>query len=195
MPRDLESAANAEGAGIEADLDFEPRTGIPFASVNDGGSESYLAIVNRKNGKVTLIGKTQDSLDAIAFVPVPEVTEAPNTGLGGAPYLKCNKVSKASYLRKEVMLETSSGSKKVLVVKAESLCAVLYDEGGVLTESTTSLTCYKVEDVPKQRKSGHRLVDVTNEFEEQTFSVGRLKTLCVPTEVTGDKDELVTGDQ
>ncbi len=177
-------------------LEFEPRTGILFASVNYGGSESFLAIVNTQNGHVTVMGQTQDSLDAMAFVPVPEVTDVPNTSLGGAPYLKCNKISKASYLKIEVMLETSSESKMVRVMKPESLCTVLYyDEGGVLTESTTTLTCYKVEDVPRQRKSGHRHVDVTNEFEEQTFSVGALKTLCVPTEVTGDRVHIETEER
>ena len=182
--------------------DFEPRTGILFASVNDGKTESYLAIVNAKSGQVTLLGKTQDSLDAIAFVPVN--TEATSTTPTGAPYLKCNKVARGRYIKKheevEVMLENSSGSVKVRVLKPKSLCTVLYDDGEVLTESSTSLTCYRVKDVARHRKSGHRLrfewrhVDVTNEFGDQTLTVVAPQTLCVPTEVTDDRVKIKTWD-
>lgn len=182
-------------------MDFEPRTGILFASVNDGGTESYLAIVSAKNGKVTLLGKTQDSLDAIAFFPVN--TEAAST-TNGPLYLKCNKVARGRYIRKheevEVILKNSSESIKVRVLKPVSLCTVLNDDGDVLTESTTSLTCYRVKDVARYRKSGHRLrfewrhVDVTNEFGDQTLSVVAPQTLCVPTEVTDDRVKIKTWD-
>ncbi len=182
-------------------LEFEPRTGILFASLNYGGSESFLAIVNAKNGKVTVIGQTQDNLDAIAFVPV--ITEAASTPTPtAAPYLKCNKVSRGRHLKRheevEVMLENGTESVKVRVLKPESLCTVLHDDGGVFTESTTSLTCYRVKDVARHRKSGHHLsfewhhVYIDNEFGEQTLSVKKHQTLCVPSEIKDDKVKIKT---
>jgi hypothetical protein len=181
-------------------LDFEPRTGILFAAVNDGGPESFLAIVNTKDGKVTLIGKTQDSLDAMAFVPVN--TGASPTTPTGTPYLKCNKVARGRYISRheevEVMLENSSGSVKVRVSRPESLCTVLYDDGGVLTESTATLACYRVKDVVRHRKNRHHLsfewhhVYIDNEFGEQTLSVIQQQTLCVPSEIKDDKVKIKT---
>jgi len=181
--------------------DFEPRTGILFASVNNGETESYLAIVNVKSGQVTLLGKTQDSLDAIAFVPVN--TEATSTTPTGAPYLKCNKVARGRYINRheevEVMLQNSSGSVKVRVSRPESLCTVLYDDGGVLTESTTTLACYRVKNVMRHRRNGHHLsfewrhVYIDNEFgEEQTLSVNQHQTLCVPSEIKDDQVKIKT---
>jgi len=184
-------------------LEVEPRTGIMFASLNYGGSKSFLAIVNATNGQVTVIGQTQDYMDAIAFVPV--ITEAGPSVPLGPPYLKCNKVARGRYIRRheevEVFLENSSVAIKVRVLKPESLCTVLYDDGDVLTESTTNLACYRVKDVVRHRKNGHRLrfewrhVEVTNEFgDHQTLSVVAHQTLCVPTEVTDDKVKIKTWD-
>jgi len=181
-------------------MEFEPRTGILFVSLSYGGAESFLAIVNIKKGAVTVIGQTQDNMDAIAFVPV--ITEAASTTPTGAPYLKCNKVARGRYIRRheevEVMLENSSGSVKVRVLKPKSLCTVLYDDGGVLTESTTSLTCYRVKDVVRHRRNGHHLsfewhhVYIDNEFGEQTLSVNQHQTLCVPSEIKDDKVKIKT---
>ena len=182
-------------------MDYEPRTGILFASVNDGGAESYLAIVNPKNGTVTLIGKTQDSLDAIAFVPV--ITEAaPTTPTGDVPYLKCNKVARGRYIRKyeevEVMMENNSGSVKVRVSRPESLCTVMYDDGSMLVESTITLACYHTKNVARYRRNKHqrsfewRHVYIDNEFGEQNLSVINQQTLCVPSEIKDEKVKIKT---
>ena len=181
-------------------MDFEPRTGLLFASVNDGGAESFLAIVNHKDGKVTLIGKTQDSLDAIAFVPV--ITEAAPSTPTGAPYLKCNKVARGRYIRKyeevDVMMENNSGSVKVRVSRPESLCTVMYNDGGVLIESTTTLACYRVKNVARYRRNKHqrsfewRHVYIDNEFGEQNLSVINQQTLCVPSEIKDEKVKIKT---
>ncbi len=51
-------------------MDYEPDTGVLFASLNDGfagSQENYLATVDTGTGNVTIIGQTQDGLDAIAF--------------------------------------------------------------------------------------------------------------------------------
>ncbi len=181
-------------------MDFEPRTGILFASVNDGGVESYLAIVNPSDGKVSFIGKTQDSLDAMAFVPV--ITEAIPTVPTGAPYLKCNKVARGRYIKKyeelDVMVENSSETVKVRVSRPESLCTVLYDDGGVLTESDTTLACYHTKNVMRYRKERGSLtfewrqVYIDNEFGEQAFSAIQHQTLCVPSEIKDEKVKIKT---
>jgi hypothetical protein len=53
-------------------MDFQPGTGILFGSLNDGfaGSpENYLVTINTTTGVVTIIGRTVNGLDGIAFTP------------------------------------------------------------------------------------------------------------------------------
>lgn len=52
---------------------FQPGTSVLFASLNDGSGEApenYLATVNTITGEVTIIGRTVDGLDALAWFPV-----------------------------------------------------------------------------------------------------------------------------
>ena len=73
-------------------LDFQPSTGTLFAALNAGFGPSdpdpaepanYLATVDTTTGAVTLVGPSVDGLDALAFVPVVDVsatkTTAPDT--------------------------------------------------------------------------------------------------------------------
>ena len=51
-------------------MDFQPGTGILFGSLNDGNSstpENYLVTVNTTTGVVTIIGRTVNRLDGLAF--------------------------------------------------------------------------------------------------------------------------------
>jgi hypothetical protein len=53
-------------------MDFQPATGILFGSLNDGFAgqpENYLVTVNTTTGVVTIIGRTVNGLDGIAFAP------------------------------------------------------------------------------------------------------------------------------
>jgi len=101
----------------------------------------------------------------------------------------------------EVMLENSSESIKVRVSRPESLCTVLYDDGDVLTESDTTLACYRVKNVMRHRRNGHRLsfewrhVYIDNEFGEQVMSVNQYhQILCVPSEKKDEKVIIKTND-
>ena len=61
-------------------MDFDPKSGILFASLNDGfggENENYLASVNLTTGVVTIIGRTVDGLDALAFVPMAAPSNHP----------------------------------------------------------------------------------------------------------------------
>ena len=51
-------------------MDFEPGTGILFASINDGNNGSgpnYLGTIDTTTGDVTIIGQTVDGLDALVW--------------------------------------------------------------------------------------------------------------------------------
>jgi len=53
-------------------MDFEPGTGVLFASTNDGTGGSgpnFISTVNTATGLVTIIAQTVNGLDAIAFLP------------------------------------------------------------------------------------------------------------------------------
>jgi WD40 repeat protein len=55
-------------------MDFHPGTGLLFASLSDGSAdllETYLATINTMTGEVTIIGRTVDGLDALAWISVP----------------------------------------------------------------------------------------------------------------------------
>jgi parallel beta-helix repeat protein len=55
-------------------MDFQPSTGILFASLSDGSAdlpENYLATINTVTGEVSIIGRTVDGLDALAWISVP----------------------------------------------------------------------------------------------------------------------------
>ena len=55
-------------------MDFQPDTGEVFAVLEDGSArafETYLATINPITGEVTIIGRTVDGLDALAWFPVP----------------------------------------------------------------------------------------------------------------------------
>jgi len=65
-------------------MDFEPGSGILFASIINGGGksfgprENFLGTVNTTTGDVAVIGETVECLDAIAFVPPePEPPSGP----------------------------------------------------------------------------------------------------------------------
>ena len=70
---DLSFPAPADGNPRINAMDFQPQTDILFASVNDGSDdvpENYLATVDRVTGEVTILGRTVDGLDALAWVSV-----------------------------------------------------------------------------------------------------------------------------
>jgi len=66
-------------------MDFEPGSGILFASIVNGGGiaplgprENFLGTVNTTTGDVAVIGETVECMDAIAFVPPePEPPSGP----------------------------------------------------------------------------------------------------------------------
>ena len=63
--------ANIEFPRINA-MDFQPDTGILFASLTAAGgigSPKYLSKINTTTGEVTIIGETVDGLAALAFYP------------------------------------------------------------------------------------------------------------------------------
>ena len=52
-------------------MDYDPVSGALFAAINDGSAgshENYLAILDDATGVTTIIGQTQDGIDALAFV-------------------------------------------------------------------------------------------------------------------------------
>jgi parallel beta-helix repeat protein len=66
LPADKRPRVNA--------MDFHPGTGLLFASLSDGSvdlPENYLATINTMTGKVIIIGRTVDGLDALAWMSVP----------------------------------------------------------------------------------------------------------------------------
>ena len=182
-------------------MDVEPETGTLFASLNNkprsGEPENYLTTVDVTTGEVTLIGQTVPGLDALAFVPV--VTATANLGL---PYMKCKKVARGRYIRKhekvEVMLNDGTESIKVRVMNPVSLCTPVGYNGEELADSASSMTCYRVKDVMRHRRSRHHRnfewhhVYIENEYGEQTLSMSQPETLCVPTEITDDKVKIKT---
>ncbi|MEE8606627.1 MAG: hypothetical protein V3S55_03405, partial [Nitrospiraceae bacterium] len=56
-------------------MDFEPGTGVLFGSLNDGFGglpENHLSTIDTTTGVVTVLGPTQDGLDALAFTSVSD---------------------------------------------------------------------------------------------------------------------------
>ncbi|ETW98743.1 MAG: hypothetical protein ETSY2_42320 [Candidatus Entotheonella gemina] len=54
-------------------MDFHPETGTLFTSLNDGNTrfpKNYLATLDINTGRVTLVGRTVDGLDALVWFPV-----------------------------------------------------------------------------------------------------------------------------
>jgi hypothetical protein len=56
-------------------MDFKPGTGVLFGSLNDGVGglpENHLSTIDTTTGVVTVLGPTQDGLDALAFTSVSD---------------------------------------------------------------------------------------------------------------------------
>jgi hypothetical protein len=62
-------------------IEFNPETGVMYASINSSNEGSFLGIINPNTGAVNIIGPTVDGLDAIAFLsgefinPIPTLSE------------------------------------------------------------------------------------------------------------------------
>jgi len=189
-------------------MDVDPETEILYVSVNyglGGNGPNFLATIdlaaiNTEPVDVNIVGldPTETGLDALAFVPV--ITEAsPNPSLS---YLTCKSVVRGRYIRKsqevEVMLNDGNESKKVRVMNPVSLCTPVYSDGEAGIDSTSSLTCYRVKDLMRHRRSRHHRsfewhhVYIENEFGEQNLSVIQPETLCVPSEIKDDKVKIKT---
>ena len=75
---DLDFSSPADNFPLVNAMDFDPRTGAFFASVDTGVDTfdslgpNYLATVDTVTGDVDIIGQTVDGLDAIAFAPAAE---------------------------------------------------------------------------------------------------------------------------
>ncbi|GIW42058.1 MAG: hypothetical protein KatS3mg076_2635 [Candidatus Binatia bacterium] len=86
---DLEFLPPAEGFSRVNAMDFDPGTGVLFASVVSGldfvGTDNFLATIDPTTGVVSVIGPTQRGLDAIAVAPASEPTpvRAPVLGVWG----------------------------------------------------------------------------------------------------------------
>jgi uncharacterized repeat protein (TIGR01451 family)/CSLREA domain-containing protein len=77
---DLRFSPPADGFPRINAMDFDPETGLLFGSLNDGfgnQSENYLALIDLATGRVGIIGRTVDGLDAIAFLPAAEPVNRP----------------------------------------------------------------------------------------------------------------------
>jgi len=185
-------------------MDVEPETGTLFASLNNkprgGEPENYLTTVDVTTGEVTLIGQTVTGLDALAFVPI--IIEAAPNPSSSFSYLKCNPVARGRYIgnhqKVEVMLNDGSESKKVRVMNPVSLCTPVGYEGEEIADSASSLTCYRVKDLMRHRRSRHHRsfewhhVYIENQFGEQALFMMKPETLCVPTEIKDDKVKIKT---
>lgn len=96
------------------------------------------------------------------------------------------------------MLNDGTESKKVRVMNPVSLCTPVSLDGEELTDSASSLTCYRVKDLMRHRRSGHHRsfewhhVYIENEFGEQNLSVIQPETLCVPSEIKDDRVKIKT---
>ena len=184
-------------------MDVQPETGTLFASLNNkprsGEFENYLATVDVTTGEVTLIGQTAPGLDALAFVPIIEAS--PNSS-SSFSYLKCNPVARGRYIRNyqeiEVVMNDGIESKKVRVMNPVGHCTPVSLDGEELTDSASSLTCYRVKDLMRHRRSGHHRgfewhhVYIENEFGEQNLSLIQPETLCVPSEIKDDRVKIKT---
>lgn len=193
-------------------MDVEPETGLLFVSVNAGFSGSgpnYLATIDLAtidtdpvNVNLVGLGPTVTGLDAIAFVSIiNDAAPSPNPS-SSYSYLKCNPVARGRYIRNhqevEVVMNDGSESKKVRVMNPVSLCTPVNLDGEELTDSASSLTCYRVKEFMRHRRSKHyrsfewHHVYIENEFGEQTLSVIQPETLCVPSEIKEDKVKIKT---
>lgn len=175
-------------------LDFQPGTGILFASVNDRLLQSpvvgkrphknFLATIDTTTGEVIIKGKTVKGLDAIAFAPAATSTTSVEAELGS---FKCYGVKrpKGSPKLGKTKVELNDrfdGTKDTRVEKAESVCTPVPDDA----TSTAGFTCYKIKDVKGQPKFQKLDVLVENDLygEGQALTLKKAETICVPSTVT-----------
>jgi hypothetical protein len=170
-------------------LDFQPDTGILYASLNDkplaGSAENFLATIETTggtSGKVTIIGPTVDGLDAIAFAP--QAAASPQAELGD---FKCYDVKKSKgvpkYEEVEVTLADEYTPESITRVRnSEVFCTPVSKDGAEIIDPTASLTCYNIKDVegPPEEQD----VVVENKFGgQQALTLKVPKLLCVPSTI------------
>ena len=184
-------------------MDFQPGTGILFASVNDKLLQSsgdgklprtnFLATIDTTTGNVTIIGKTVKGLDAIAFAPA--VTATPPVKADTPPVkaelgsFKCYGVKRPygtpKFEEVEMMLDDEFDSKFTRVKNPESICVPVSKDISEISDATSSLTCYKIKDVNGQPKFQQLDVEVWNELygEGQALTLKKAKVVCVPSTI------------
>lgn len=187
-------------------MDFQPGTGILFASVNDrllkGPSvverphKNFLATIDTTTWEVIIKGKTVNGLDAIAFAPAATATPAASASLAKAELgdLKCYGVKRPKGTPKLAKIEVTlkdrfDGSIEIRVEKAESVCTPAPD----VPDSTAGFTCYKIKYEEKHEKKHEEgqpkfqqldvLVENDLYGEGQALTLKKPKVICVPSTI------------
>ncbi|TMA36420.1 MAG: hypothetical protein E6J79_13250 [Deltaproteobacteria bacterium] len=88
------------------------------------------------------------------------------------------------FLRRAVTLADDYESKTTLVLRPDSLCAPVNEDGGGIKDPTTHLQCYRIRQVGGQTRFAPRSATTTNLFGSGSLAVRAPRTLCVPSTKT-----------
>jgi hypothetical protein len=191
-------------------MDFDPRTGLLFASLNDKLSktddpENYLAIVNTTSGDVFIIGRTVDGLDAIAFGPEAAAPQAELSdfkcydikgpkrahfkGLGThfrglRAHFRGPKWASGFEGVEVTLADEFAPESTTRVGNAEVFCTAVSKDGAEIADPTASLTCYNIRDVEGGTNEEQDVVVEDEIRGQQALTLRAPKLLCVPSVVS-----------
>jgi len=116
---------------------------------------------------------------------VPSTRDGVSSALNLDHFL-CYRQSHATprFLRRAVTLVDDYESKATVVLRPDSLCAPVNEDGTGVKDPTTHLQCYRVRQVGGQTKFAPRGATTTNTFGAGSLSVRAPRTLCVPSTKT-----------
>src|SRR5262249_13187035 len=99
---------------------------------------------------------------------------------------KCNRARpKTASARKTVTLADQFGAPSTLVLKPDSLCNPVGEDGETIADPTAHLACYRIRNAPGQTPFVRQQIGASDEFGTRTVSLLGTRTLCVPSTQDG----------
>jgi hypothetical protein len=106
-----------------------------------------------------------------------QVVQLPNVD-----HFKCYRAkSRSGFTQRLVTLTDAAGTRTATVLRPDALCNPVDKNGEGIGDETAHLECYRL----KHPRVPTGLVTATNQFGSTTFSAGKPRTLCVPSETDG----------
>ncbi len=141
---------------------------------NSPNVSAWKRLVTDEDVRHTTVGIT--GVPAIHWINRPTFQQV--VQLRNVDHYECYKAKSRGFTPRFVTVTDRFGTRSMTLSRADTLCNAANENGGGTVDPTAHLECYR----PKQSAFGGAIATVANELGSQSLLLGKVRSLCVPSE-------------